>query len=132
MFLHIVEDANEEKSDSMVASSTRFHPAETPVKSVAAKRNKQFQGYQTIMNGGIKKYGDTFNALQSTEKSGRLGKLQPDEAMVETWQASSERKRKMIVLSDDSENEILDQSSAVRKLEGWVIRIHYPTQPILF
>jgi hypothetical protein len=70
------------------------------------------------MSGGIKRYGDAYSVQAGTGASSSVaaqaagaggsstgkGRLRPDEALVESWQASA-RKRKMIVLSDDSEGE---------------------------
>jgi hypothetical protein len=97
-------------------SSSAWESPRAP--AAAQRRNKQFQGYQTIMSGGIKRYGDAYSvqagagasssvAAQAAGMGGSSagkGRLRPDEALVESWQASA-RKRKMIVLSDDSEGE---------------------------
>ena len=128
LFLYSGEE-EEEGEDNMNSSRSHSHThsyaTETPHKTPVARRNKQFQGYQSIMSGGIRRYGDTFSALHSSEKNaraggGRVGKLQPDEALVETWQAS-DRKRKMIVLSDDEDEpdeEERNRAKARAKVEG--------------
>jgi hypothetical protein len=113
------ESSSNNNSRGRASSSSAWESPRAPA-AASLRRNKQFQGYQTIMSGGIKRYGDAYSvqagaAAQGSSaaaqasgmsggRSGSKSRLRPDDAMVESWQASA-RKRKMIVLSDDSEED---------------------------
>lgn len=114
------ESSSNNNSRGRTFSSSAWESPRAPA-AASLRRNKQFQGYQTIMSGGIKRYGDAYSVqagsgvqgstaaaqvsgMSGGGHSGSQGRLRPDDAMVESWQASA-RKRKMIVLSDDSEED---------------------------
>jgi uncharacterized protein (DUF1330 family) len=114
------------------SSSSAHTPSHSGALPASVRRNKQFQGYQTLMSSDLKRYGDEYT-VQGGAGSGVKGRLQPDDTLVESWQVrhqreqreqlehrdrgqsgyqavdSAGRKRKLIVLSD-SEGEDDDES----------------------
>jgi uncharacterized protein (DUF1330 family) len=122
-------------------SSTSAHtPSHSGALPASARRNKQFQGYQTLMSSDLKRYGNEYT-VQGGAGSGVKGRLQPDDTLVESWQVrhqreereqrehresgqsgqqmtdSASRKRKLIVLSD-SEGEDDDESEGKGRRGG--------------
>jgi uncharacterized protein (DUF1330 family) len=105
------------------SSSSAHTPSHSGALPASVRRNKQFQGYQTLMSSDLKRYGDEYT-VQGGAGSGVKGRLQPDDTLVESWQVrhkreqreqpghresaqagqqtadSGGRKRKLIVLSD--------------------------------
>jgi uncharacterized protein (DUF1330 family) len=105
------------------SSSSAHTPSHSGALPASVRRNKQFQGYQTLMSSDLKRYGDVYT-VQGGAGGGVKGRLQPDDTLVESWQVrhkreereqrehresgqskqqtaeSGGRKRKLIVLSD--------------------------------
>ena len=105
LFLYPVDEDEENMTTNTSASkkntsSSSFSSSATPLKLSGSSRNKQFKGFQTIANSNIKRYGGDFNIHSSGAK------LCPPEDMIDTMQVQNERKRRIVVLSDSSEDEV--------------------------
>ena len=109
--------AEEEDIQPTGTNTAYLHTPSTNItSSSAAKRNKQFQGYQTVMNSNIKYYGDKYhintnnntNTTTTSSSSSKKRNIQPDDNLIDTWQShqqQQQQRRKLIVLSDSSEDE---------------------------
>jgi hypothetical protein len=89
---------HEASSNNNYRSPRTPAPEATTYLPSTARKNKQFQGYQTIMQSGLKHYGDAYSVQRGgggsgsggrgggSSGSGVKGMLQPDEALVQNWQ----------------------------------------------